>query len=133
MVTRCAAAGGPTISVNTSRTPTICAHADTANATIARNAVDDEAKGYAFGFRQFRLQACEDQRPHDGGQRGQRYCAEHGQGRDHGVVDRQYVTEQERSRLRSERRVIVQKQEAEPERQREDDADCDVAVADALA
>ncbi len=40
VVTRCAAAGGPTISVNTSSTPTICAHSDTASATMARNAVD---------------------------------------------------------------------------------------------
>ena len=45
MLTRCAAAGGPTISVNTSSTPTICAHADTASATIARKAVETKRSG----------------------------------------------------------------------------------------
>ena len=45
LVMRCAAAGGPTISVNTKSTPTICAQADTASATMARNAVEMTRSG----------------------------------------------------------------------------------------
>ena len=40
-----AAAAGPTISVNTSSTPTICAHSATAIATIARNAAATKRSG----------------------------------------------------------------------------------------
>ena len=114
-------------------------HADDLRACRYRECHDreecggDEAQRHAFGFRQFGLQAGEDQGPHDGGERSQRDHTEHGQRRDHGVVDRQNVTEQQRGRLRRERRVVVQKQQSETERQRQDHADCDVAVADALA
>ena len=59
--------------------------------------------------------------------------AERGQRRDHGPVDSQDVAEQQRSRLRRERCVVVQEQQAETERQRQHHADGDVAVADALA
>ncbi len=40
-----AAAAGPTISVNTSSTPTICAHSDTATATIIKKAVETKRSG----------------------------------------------------------------------------------------
>ena len=36
---RCAAAAGPTISTNTSSTPTICTHSAVASATITRNSM----------------------------------------------------------------------------------------------
>src|SRR5260370_34366772 len=48
VVTPCAAAGGPTISVKTSSTPTICAHSETASATTARNAVETNRSGTPF-------------------------------------------------------------------------------------
>ncbi len=92
----------------------------------------DETQRHALGLRQLRLQAGKDQRPHDGAERDQRHGTERGE-RDDGVaVDRQHVAEQDRRRLRRERRVVVQEQEPEAERQRQYDADGDVAIADAF-
>ncbi len=48
LVTRYAAAPGQTINVNTINTPTICAQADTASATMARNAVEMKRMRHAF-------------------------------------------------------------------------------------
>ena len=92
-----------------------------------------EPQWYALGFRQFRLKTGKYQRAHDNRERGQRDCPERGQCHDHRVVDRQHIAEQNRRRLRSERRVVVQEQEAKAERQRQHHADGNIPVADALA
>ena len=123
-----AAAAGPTISVKTSSTPTICAHSATATRDDPRNATDSEAHRHALGLGQFGLQAGEQQRPRDRAERREARAPAERQRGQRGPVDAEHVAEQQRRRLGGVGRVEMQEQQAEAERQRQHHADRDVAL-----
>ena len=129
----CAAAAGPTISVNTSSTPTICAHSAVAIATMARNAAETKRSGTP---RASASSACSEAKisgRSDEGERGEARRGHQQQRQQRRIVDAEHVAEQQRRRLRRRRGVEMQEQQAEPERQRQHHADRHVALGELLA
>ena len=128
----CAAAGGPTISAKTRRTPTICTDCATARAVTTRNSVPtrrgETPRASASSGWSVAKSSGRDRTASAARLTAPRIAQRH----QHVRRDGEDVAEQDRRRLERGRAVEAEEQEAEAEREGEHDADGDVAAADSL-
>ena len=129
----CAAAAGPTISVNTSSTPTICVHAATASAAIARNSTDTSRSDTPLASASSGCSEANSNGRMIAASASKTDNAQRRQHAERGRIHAQHVAEQQRGDLRRVSGKEVQKQQAEAEREREDHANRHIASGEPLA